>query len=145
MEDLYHVGIKALITNQIGKILLCKVNPTSLRDNKHGEYWDLPGGRIHRGSTPDETLRREVWEELGVPNIAIGRLLGMMLSNIRIPLQDGSDVGLILGVYECTLPADAELQRSDEHTACEWLESAEAAKRLEIKYPTEFCELIASL
>src|SRR5689334_8027229 len=98
IEDHFHLGIKALIQNAEGKILLLKVNPKHLHDNAHGVYWDIPGGRMQRGSTVEETLARELEEETGITHIKSMHPLAMVLSPIRIPL-DPHDVGLILSVY----------------------------------------------
>lgn len=68
-EDCFHLGIKALIRNSEGKLLLLKVNPAQLRNHEGDPYWDLSGGRIHRGSTIEETLRREVAEETGITSL----------------------------------------------------------------------------
>lgn len=145
-EDLFHLGIKALVLDKAGKVLLLKVNPAELHgSNNNNDYWDLPGGRIHRDCDIDETLEREVQEELGVTGVSIVKPLGMYLSNIRIPLQDGSDVGLILSIYECTLPAKAKIELSFEHIAYDWFAPAEAANLLHVKYPKDFCELVAEL
>jgi 8-oxo-dGTP pyrophosphatase MutT (NUDIX family) len=148
-EDVFHLGIKGLIRNQAGKIMLLQVNPEHLKDHGHladadKQYWDLPGGRVEKGSTVTETLQREIAEETGITDISNIQPIGMVLSNIRIPVGE-ENFGLILGVYSCTIPPDASVTISHEHLAVEWVEPAEAAKRLMIKYPPEFCDLIAKL
>jgi 8-oxo-dGTP pyrophosphatase MutT (NUDIX family) len=144
MEDTYHLGIKALLTNSNGQVLLLKVNPARLKGAANTDYWDLPGGRVQKGQTVAETLEREVEEELGVRGLQHLEPVGMVLSNIRIPQASG-DVGLILGVYRCTLPEGATLQLSAEHIASQWFSKTEAAKLLTVKYPPEFCELLAKM
>lgn len=61
----------------------------------------------------------------------------MVLSNIRIPLENG-DVGLILAAYECKIHEVVEIKLSPEHIECGWFSSDEAANLLTIKYPLEF-------
>ena len=142
-EDSFHLGIKALIRNTSGQILLLQVNPAKLHGQRR-DYWDLPGGRIQKEHTVLDTLRREVEEETGVSDISNCEPLGMVLSNIRIPIGNDS-VGLVLSVYSCTIPSDATITISDEHIASRWFLPAEAAKLLAIKYPEDFCQLISNL
>jgi len=100
-EDIFHLGIKVLVINPDGRILLLHVNLKELSGYKGSAYWDIPGGRIHRGDSINETLERELLEETG---LELGKrpttLIGAALSNIRIPVGD-NDVGLILFVYKC--------------------------------------------
>ena len=62
-EDIFHLGIKALIRNKHGEILLLHVDPAAVGGK---EYWDIPGGRVQRGHGVEETLRREIEEETGI-------------------------------------------------------------------------------
>jgi ADP-ribose pyrophosphatase YjhB (NUDIX family) len=62
-EDIFHLGIKALIRNSAGQILLLKVNKEKLKGYQGEAYWDIPGGRIQKDSTVEETLKREIQEE----------------------------------------------------------------------------------
>lgn len=138
-EELYHLGIKALIRNKRGEILLLHVDPADVGGK---EYWDIPGGRVQRGYGVEETLRREIEEETGVREVAIGKHVGMVLSPIRLSV-DGGDVGLILSVYECSIPDDANIVPNDGMDDYAWLPPAEAAKHLANKYPPEFCAIVA--
>lgn len=143
-EDIFHLGIKALIRNSDGKVLLLQVNPAMLR-NEQDNYWDLPGGRIQKGHTVLETLKREVTEETGITDIQNTKDIGMVLSNIRIPINENDTVGLILGVYECTIARDSSIALSEEHVAYDWFSPQDAAELLTVKYPEHFCLLVASL
>ena len=62
----YHLGIKGLIRNKKGEILLLK--KAADRSLKYGREiaWDIPGGRIEEGLTVEETLQREIQEETGI-------------------------------------------------------------------------------
>lgn len=87
---------------------------------------------------------REIEEETGVREVTIGKHAGMVLSPIRLQVQD-RDVGLILSIYECSIPEEAVIVPSDGLDDYAWLAPPEAAKRLQNKYPAEFCELVAVL
>jgi 8-oxo-dGTP diphosphatase len=142
MEELYHLGIKGLIRDRKGKILLLQVNPAQLSGK--ADYWDLPGGRVQQGDSVEETFQREIAEEIAIKEIDDVRPLAMVLSNIRIPVGEGT-VGLILGIYQCTIAPGSEIRISEEHIAYDWFEPRKAARLLEVKYPKDFCEVIAAL
>lgn len=142
-EDTFHLGIKALIRNSAGNILLLQVNPAKLKGTSK-DYWDLPGGRIQKGDDITDTLKREVYEETGIDNIKTTKEIGMVMSNIRIPVGNDT-VGLILGIYDCSVVGASVITISDEHIAYEWFTSQEAASLLAVKYPKSFCELLTSL
>jgi 8-oxo-dGTP pyrophosphatase MutT (NUDIX family) len=108
-------------------------------------YWDLPGGRVQRGDTVEETLRREIEEETGSGEIIDVRPVGMVLSNIRIPLQEGGDVGLILSVYRCRIDNSQPILLGHEHTEAKWFSPTEAAELLKVKYPPEFTKIVERL
>lgn len=141
MEDTFHLGIKALIKNAKGEILLLKVNPEALK-NFHGEpYWDIPGGRVRKGKSIEDTLIREVKEETGINSISNIKRLDMVLSNIRIPMGNDT-VGLILAVYECSIPDNITIRLSKEHIEFGWFSIQVTKQLLSIKYPQDFIEKI---
>ncbi|MCA9389936.1 NUDIX hydrolase [candidate division WWE3 bacterium] len=145
-EDCFHLGIKAIIQNETGNILLLKTNPDQLRGYEGEGYWDIPGGRIHKDSTIEETLRRELKEETGITSIKTISPFKMVLSNIRIPMNDaGESVGLILSAHICTVDSAETITLSHEHIASQWFDPTEAAHLLEHIYPIEFTQAIRDL
>ena len=139
-EKLFQVGVKVLITNSEGKILVLDSGKWHLKHQKR--HWDIPGGRIQEGHSALDTLRREVEEETGIKKMNNPEFFTAVISNfIEIPVN-GRMVGLLLMVYKVTIPKDSKIVLSEEHTGHEWVNAKEAAKRLAYKYPPEFTELL---
>lgn len=63
-EDTFHLGVKVLFRNPNKEILLLERKSKS---NKN--YWDLPGGRLQKGESLLQTLKREITEETGLNDI----------------------------------------------------------------------------
>jgi 8-oxo-dGTP pyrophosphatase MutT (NUDIX family) len=143
-EEIFQLGIKAVVRNNHGQILLLQVNPAKLRNWQGDAYWDLPGGRIHKGATVLETLHREIREETGIGEIQDPRIITSVVANIRIPLG-GDDVGLILMIYSCRVLDSVAIRVSDEHLEARWFEAIEAARLLTVKYPPEFTQAIENI
>lgn len=55
--NFYRVSIKALITNQNGGFLLVK---------EQNGLWEFPGGGLDYGETPQQCIKRELLEEMGL-------------------------------------------------------------------------------
>ncbi len=141
-EQLFHVGVKGLIRNKDGKLLLLKVPAWGGSPS----YWDLPGGRMNPGETFEETLRRELKEEIGVQYEGAPKQLMSVLSNLTIPVGD-SKVSLVLVPYEVVLPegVEIELNPDEPEEAFDWFEPEKAAELLAVKYTPDFCALVAAL
>lgn len=138
LEDLFQLGIKAIIQNQEGEILLLHHRPKK----NIPDYWDIPGGRIEEGSTIEETLRREITEETGITQLTMVQMLGATVSNRRIALKNNS-VGLILFVYLC-LAKISDIKISEEFTEVGWFKPSKIIEPLKTKYPVEFIKEIIS-
>lgn len=61
-------GAGIILINSNNEVLLL------LRDNKpeipFPNQWDIPGGKIEDGETPDVTIKREMFEELGLKSLS---------------------------------------------------------------------------
>lgn len=138
-EDTFHLGVKALIRNAAGDILLLKLDP-----KKFGERWDLPGGRLQKNETLLETLKREIYEETGLQNLDAFTPFAMALSPIRISLPT-TNVGLVLATYFCQAPDQVSVCLSDEHVHYAWFAPRKAAELLTPNFPQELVTKLSSL
>jgi len=137
-EKLFYIGVKGLIENKEGRILLLKADVSKHRKNRE-PYWDIPGGRISEGQTVIQTLRREIEEETGITELEGYEFFTAVVSNHEIPFDERL-LGLALMIYKVKVPQGSKVSLSEEHVAYEWVDRAEAKKRLAHKYPKEFTD-----
>ncbi|MBN2452891.1 MAG: (deoxy)nucleoside triphosphate pyrophosphohydrolase [Candidatus Omnitrophica bacterium] len=62
--------VTAAVIEKDGKILIAKRR----KGDRHGGRWEFPGGKLNTGESPEDCLRREIKEELGV-DIEIGEFV----------------------------------------------------------------------
>lgn len=105
--------VTAAVIEENGKVLIGRRKP-----GRHmGGKWELPGGKIEPGETPEESLARELLEEL-----AIQVRVGEFLCNA---FYDGDGVSLELLVYRVQrLEGEPTLI---EHQELRWVEPGELA------------------
>lgn len=141
--DIFQLGIKALIKNHEGKILVLKANPKyKYKTSTKSIYWDLPGGRLHKGHTIEATLKREVKEEIGIKNIKIEKLLDASISKHRPTNKHG----LILITFLCSINSTEEITLTDnEHLDFEWSNPNKASKLLSNKFSDSLCKIVKNL
>ncbi len=103
----FYVGVKGIVHDNRGYLLL--------RSAKG--YWDIPGGRIDGEETIEQTLRRELSEEL--PSITVQSITSLQ-GAFRMPKDIEEDTGLVLLYYlvEAKLPEQVIL--SEEHENILW-------------------------
>lgn len=58
----YRVSIKALITDEEGRLLMVQ---------ERGDHWSIPGGGLEHGEGVLNGLKREIHEELGIEPMAV--------------------------------------------------------------------------
>lgn len=135
-EDCFHLGVKALLLSPEKKLLLLERNKRS--------YWDIPGGRLQKGASVLDTLKREVEEETGFTQINRINFFITTLTDIRIPTSSG-DVGLIFSIFLCDISATFQPILSDEHVNFGWFSPQEAVHKLQVQYPPDFIKLLTAL
>jgi 8-oxo-dGTP diphosphatase len=99
IRPLFQVFAAAVVFDHNGGILLVKL--TYQREHP----WGLPGGSLEYGETPEEGVRREVWEETGW-EIEIEKLLF-----VKTWVPDR------VGLYYLCRIVDGEFRPSDEVSA----------------------------
>lgn len=123
MEQRFQVGVKALLKDKAGNILIVK---------EHGKLrWDIPGGRIEENESIAETLKRETREELGVKNIEIHSIFDVAISKMKA-------IPLLLLVYHCKFLGKVALMRDSKRGEYRWIPKKDLGKFLSWKYPAEF-------
>lgn len=140
-EDLFFHGVKALIKNTKWEILLLQVNMKWRINPPDYPYRDFPGGRVERGLSMIENLRREISEEIGITDVVVWNYLWVSLSEIRIAKWD-VDYGLFLSVYECFIDESMSIQLSDEHIWYKRFTIEETKQLLGVKYNNNFIDLL---
>jgi len=105
------VRVTAAIIEEGGRVLIARRKP-----GRHmGGRWEFPGGKIEPGETPEQSLARELEEEL-----AIEARVGALLCTAS---YEGDGVSLELLVYRVTRTAGTPALR--EHEELRWVSPAD--------------------
>jgi 8-oxo-dGTP diphosphatase len=99
------------------KAILCKNNKILLVRDQKGK-WELPGGRIEFGENIDETLKRELAEELGLKDFKIGDIVDIWSFLLH---DHGMDHQFIVLIYECFISRE-NFKLGGDYSFCNWFD-----------------------
>ena len=99
MSSSLPVSIKAVLFTSSGEVVL-------LRNER--DEWELPGGRLDPGESPEGCLVREISEELG-----ISAKVGAILDSYVFEVIPGREVFIV--TYACSITGELTPKVSHEH------------------------------
>lgn len=109
------VAVSALIKNKRNEFLVVKRSG----HDSHPNTWEMPGGAIDYGETPESGLKREVKEETGLSINIIRPVSTTSLFSERNP-----DMQIVRISFLCELTNEyQDLLLSAEHSAYKWVVS----------------------
>lgn len=111
MGEIHRLSFCVLLRN--GRALLVHRHP---QRRLYPDVWDLPGGHIEPGETPEAAARREIGEELGVTVTGLER--------VPVPVHTPAVTHVFVARGWRGEPANLAL---DEHDAIGWFTPEEAA------------------
>jgi 8-oxo-dGTP diphosphatase len=105
-----YLAVRAIITNESGRVLILKRANTAEGDGK----WCLPGGNIEYGETIEETVAREIMQETSLNCTDI-----RFLFYIENPPSEESELHYINLVFVCG--GDGKVKLNCESSEYAWI------------------------
>lgn len=102
--------VAAIILDSDGRIFATQRGYGEFKD-----YWEFPGGKMEAGETPEEALKREIWEELET-HIEVERL-------VQTVEWDYPQFHLTMHCHLCHV--ESGHLKLKEHEAAKWLSKEE--------------------
>ena len=115
----FNIGIKALIVKNGKALVLKEVD----KIDKEQILYDLPGGRMEERESIEQTLKRELDEELGLKDFKIKKLIYAAAH----PHFDDMGLGLML-LYYAVEAKLSKIKLSKEHIEFQWISKANLEK-----------------
>ena len=122
MEDKYNlnVGVKVFLVSPQNRVLFLKRSADIYKEKEY--LLDIPGGRIHEGTSLVDNLEREVFEETAKK---------LSKDPILLSAQDiWNDKNHIVRITYISRVTDESVILSHEHSSFEWIPIADLMSRV---------------
>lgn len=130
-------GQKLLLKNDRHEVLILQSSKNNPREC--WEYWDFPGGGLEPGESLEESLKREVVEEIGPVKYRLGKLLTIWDAQFK----DRPGIRMIAALYEAYYQG-GKIELSPEHVSYRWIPLADLLNRPDL-FPKPSRQLIEKL
>lgn len=118
-EGRFMVAVGAIIENEHGQVLLLQRNKAN---DFGGEIWEYISGRMKQFESPEEALKREVFEEVGIKDIQIIKPVSVFHIFRGEKVAEKELVGIVYWVKT----KQKEIRISEEHTDYKWVSRDDA-------------------
>jgi len=123
MKKITFIGVLGLAVNKKGEFLLTKRNqPGNHRTNGK---WQLPGGGMEFGETPEQVLAREMEEEL---KVSVRILYPQPIVRTHVYDKSSAKLQVVLMTYLVDIGGQTPKIGNDEATQLGWFSSSEIQK-----------------
>lgn len=122
-ESTLRVAAKAVIVNSEGRVLILREANTYAEGTNTGKY-HVPGGRLEAGEWFKDGLKREIQEETGLSDVAVGEAIHV---DEWRPVINGSEQQIV-GVFVLCHYQGGDIALSEEHDEAVWMNPDERDK-----------------
>ena len=141
-ELFFRQGVRALVIDDAERILLVRF------DFDDGELWATPGGGVEADETPEEAIRRELHEEVGLRDVELGPVIWRREHVFSFGPYDGQRETFYLvrrwTAQEVPLMSDEEL-RAEKLGASRWWSLADVRQTLRRTAPRDLVTHVENL
>lgn len=129
------IGHDRLMVPSVAAIIRDDQNRLLLQRKAGSEGWSLPAGAIEPSETPEEALRREVFEETGLKVLSADLVNAFGGRDFRYTYPNGDEVEYTVLVYRCSVRPSLSESIDPETVELRYFEEKHAPA-LALPYPT---------